>query len=246
MGRPFNPRIRYKLDQPSLQDLAADSPRSPNPHRSYERHQRLFLNTVSSLGGFRTPASPCLAPPRARGRRPKPFTKVEALADEQAQETLIEAVHVAPAAEPRIEAANGVDVFAEVPEEIRPVRSRVVGKTIRLRVPPRPASCAAARRPTRTIFVLPSPARSDERSATEYTAPVCRRHHRELHGYGDEASWWAAVNVDPVPIAPALWRRTRPDRGRDRRAMTRSGRGLRARMSPIQTVLLYNFSDPGP
>jgi hypothetical protein len=38
-----------------------------------------------------------------------------------------------------------------------------------------------------------------------------RAHHRELHGYGDEASWWAGVNVDPVPIALALWRRTRPD-----------------------------------
>ena len=27
----------------------------------------------------------------------------------------------------------------------------------------------------------------------EYTVPVCRLHHRELHGYGDEASWWAGV-----------------------------------------------------
>jgi hypothetical protein len=75
MGRPFNPRIRHKLDQPSLQVLATDSQRSSNPHRSHERRQRLFLNAVSSLGGFRTPASPCLAPPRAKGRRPKPFTK---------------------------------------------------------------------------------------------------------------------------------------------------------------------------
>src|SRR5271155_1760704 len=74
IGRPFNPRIRHKLDQPSLQDLAANRLRSSNPHRSCERRQRLFLNAVSSLGGFRTPASPCLAPPRARGRRPKPFT----------------------------------------------------------------------------------------------------------------------------------------------------------------------------
>src|ERR1700688_5137999 len=74
IGRPFNPRIRHKLDQPSLQDLAADRLRSSNPHRWCERRQRLFLNAVSSLGGFRTPASPCLAPPRARGRRPKPFT----------------------------------------------------------------------------------------------------------------------------------------------------------------------------
>jgi hypothetical protein len=46
----------------------------------------------------------------------------------------------------------------------------------------------------------------------EYTVPVCRTHHRELHGYGDEASWWAAVNVDPVPIALELWQRTRPGR----------------------------------
>ena len=35
----------------------------------------------------------------------------------------------------------------------------------------------------------------------EYTVPVCRVHHRELHDYGDEASWWAAGNVDPMPIA---------------------------------------------
>jgi hypothetical protein len=59
---------------PYLQDLAADSLRSSNPHRSHKRRQRLFLNAVSSLGGFRTPASPCLCPPRAGGRRPKPFT----------------------------------------------------------------------------------------------------------------------------------------------------------------------------
>jgi hypothetical protein len=34
-------------------------------------------------------------------------------------------------------------------------------------------------------------------------------HHRELHRYGDEASWWAGVNVDPLPIALDLWRRSR-------------------------------------
>ena len=43
----------------------------------------------------------------------------------------------------------------------------------------------------------------------EYTVPVCRLHHRELHGYGDEASWWAAVSIDPLPIALELWRQTR-------------------------------------
>jgi hypothetical protein len=44
----------------------------------------------------------------------------------------------------------------------------------------------------------------------EFTVPVCRLNHRELHRYGDEASWWAAGNVDPMPIALELWRRSRP------------------------------------
>jgi hypothetical protein len=26
-----------------------------------------------------------------------------------------------------------------------------------------------------------------------------------LHSYGDEASWWAAVNINPSPIALELW-----------------------------------------
>jgi hypothetical protein len=43
----------------------------------------------------------------------------------------------------------------------------------------------------------------------EYTVPVCRLHHRELHRYGDEQSWWAGVNLDPLPIALTLWRQSR-------------------------------------
>jgi hypothetical protein len=55
--------------------------------------------------------------------------------------------------------------------------------------PASPASCAAARRPTRTIFVLPSPARSDERSATNTRSPSvahiianCMAMATRLHG----------------------------------------------------------------
>jgi hypothetical protein len=45
----------------------------------------------------------------------------------------------------------------------------------------------------------------------EYTVPVCRLHHRELHRYGDEVSWWAAVNVDPLETALRLWRQSHPN-----------------------------------
>jgi hypothetical protein len=47
----------------------------------------------------------------------------------------------------------------------------------------------------------------------EYTVPVCRLHHRELHRYGDEASWWASASIDPLPIALELWMRSRSSHG---------------------------------
>ena len=46
----------------------------------------------------------------------------------------------------------------------------------------------------------------------EYTVPVCRSHHREIHRSGDEASWWERAGVDPVTIAQQLWAQTHPVR----------------------------------
>jgi hypothetical protein len=43
----------------------------------------------------------------------------------------------------------------------------------------------------------------------EFTVPVCRSHHRELHRYGDEAAWWDRLSIDPMPIALRLWQHTR-------------------------------------
>jgi len=43
----------------------------------------------------------------------------------------------------------------------------------------------------------------------EFTVPVCRLHHRELHRHGDEASWWAGVQIEPTEIALAMWGRSR-------------------------------------
>ena len=49
----------------------------------------------------------------------------------------------------------------------------------------------------------------------EFTVPICRGHHDELHKQGDEAAWWKSVNIDPAPIALALWRRNHPERAPD-------------------------------
>ena len=43
------------------------------------------------------------------------------------------------------------------------------------------------------------------RVSDEFTVPLCRLHHRELHRKGDEAAWWQANKIDPIPFALRLW-----------------------------------------
>jgi hypothetical protein len=43
----------------------------------------------------------------------------------------------------------------------------------------------------------------------EFTVPLCRVHHRELHRQGDERAWWTKFNIDPLPIALRFWQHTR-------------------------------------
>jgi hypothetical protein len=44
----------------------------------------------------------------------------------------------------------------------------------------------------------------------EFTVPLCRGHHREAHGCGDEAAWWQNVGIDPSAFARTLWLKTHP------------------------------------
>ena len=44
----------------------------------------------------------------------------------------------------------------------------------------------------------------------EFTVPLCRGHHREVHHCGDEAAWWNKAGIDPTVTARALWLETHP------------------------------------
>jgi hypothetical protein len=44
----------------------------------------------------------------------------------------------------------------------------------------------------------------------EFTVPLCRGHHREVHRCGDETGWWKNAGVDPTVVARALWLQTHP------------------------------------
>ena len=45
----------------------------------------------------------------------------------------------------------------------------------------------------------------------EFTVPLCRGHHRELHQTGNESVWWKGRNIDALQIAKELWAQTHSD-----------------------------------
>jgi hypothetical protein len=42
----------------------------------------------------------------------------------------------------------------------------------------------------------------------EFTVPLCRGHHRELHQAGNEPAWWEKLNIKPLEVAKGLWEQT--------------------------------------
>ena len=44
----------------------------------------------------------------------------------------------------------------------------------------------------------------------EFSVPLCRAHHRELHHTGREMDWWAKAGLEPISLARKLWLETHP------------------------------------
>jgi hypothetical protein len=64
----------------------------------------------------------------------------------------------------------------------------------------------------------------------EFTVPLCRGHHREVHRCGDEAEWWGKLKIDPTITARALWLESHPlpfGQGAGERDRTPNSRAVR-------------------
>jgi hypothetical protein len=48
------------------------------------------------------------------------------------------------------------------------------------------------------------------KASDEFTVPLCRGHHREVHRSADEAKWWKKACIDPTVNARTLWLQTHP------------------------------------
>lgn len=55
---------------------------------------------------------------------------------------------------------------------------------------------------------LAQPRMLGRKVSDEFTVPLCRDHHRELHRHGSERAWWASVNVNPLEKARDFWEAT--------------------------------------
>ena len=42
----------------------------------------------------------------------------------------------------------------------------------------------------------------------EFTVPLCRGHHRQLHQAGNEVAWWEKFKINALEIAKGLWEQT--------------------------------------
>jgi hypothetical protein len=93
---------------------------------------------------------------------------------------------------------------------------RALGKTVRLRdkehrkFVSQQACLVCGRTPSDPHHLtFMQPRALGHRVSDEFTVPVCRIHHRELHRQGDEVAWWGKFSIDPLPVALRLWQRTR-------------------------------------
>jgi hypothetical protein len=105
-----------------------------------------------------------------------------------------------------------------IPTASRNGRGRITAKTIRLRdkdhrkfVSSQPC-LVCGRSPAEAHHLrFAQPRALGRKVSDEFTVPVCRVHHRELHRHGDEAAWWQKTKINPLPIARRLWQRARPN-----------------------------------
>jgi hypothetical protein len=97
-------------------------------------------------------------------------------------------------------------------------RGRIAAKTIRLR--DKDHRKFVASQPCLVCGRLPAdahhlrfaqPRALSRKVSDEFTVPVCRVHHRELHRHGDEAAWWQKTKINPLPTARRLWQQARPN-----------------------------------
>lgn len=198
-GRPFGLALHVPAHEVEAKSTAG-RPGIPDMHRRRTRQRK------GPDGRYRL-----VSDPRVRVL-PKDFWGGQAnaasppkTAEGEALETNGEAevVEASPGSAEVAEASPGSGATAVVPIT-RPVRRRSPHHLKHVMGQP---CLICARTPSDAHHLrFTQPRAMSSKVSDEYTVPLCRTHHRQLHHSGDEVGWWIAMEIDPLPIAQDLWK----------------------------------------
>jgi hypothetical protein len=95
-------------------------------------------------------------------------------------------------------------------------RGPIVAKTVRLRdkshlkfVSTHPCLVCGRSPADAHHLRFAQPSALGRKVSDEFTVPLCRAHHSELHRHGREKVWWQCIGIDPLPVAHRLWQHGR-------------------------------------
>jgi hypothetical protein len=139
-------------------------------------------------------------------------TKLVALEDEVISEL--------PGAVQRLSEAHAIQPSPDTPEpeslSVSSRSGRIPAKTIRLRdgdhrkfVSTQPCLVCGRSPADAHHLRFAQPRALGRKVSDEFTVPLCRAHHRELHRRGNEAAWWRSIKIEPLPVAYRLWQHSR-------------------------------------
>jgi hypothetical protein len=114
----------------------------------------------------------------------------------------------APARSPRARIASGSRIRMQ--RSVTSVKPRRCRDKDHLRFIARQPCTVCGRQPCEAHHIrFSQPSALGRRVSDEFTVPLCRVHHRELHRIGNERSWWDQLNINPLPIALRFWQQTK-------------------------------------
>jgi hypothetical protein len=116
--------------------------------------------------------------------------------------------------------SKAVDKSALILSELRRVRDRE-----HVRFVAKQACLVCGRSPSDPHHLRFAQSRALARKVSdEFTVPLCRGHHREVHRCGDEAAWWQKAGINPAQAARNLWLESHPLTGRHTEPFAVEGR----------------------
>jgi hypothetical protein len=160
---------------------------------------------VVQLAGFGRDSGPMLAPPSEPANNA--FFRLSALPP------VSEASLTAEAAFPGGQPMHGGPSQDPPPALVRPKEGRKRNKAHLLFVSGQP--CLICKKsPSDAHHLKFAQARALGRKVSdEFTVPLCRAHHQDVHRHGNERTWWANMQIAPLPVAEELWQNSTANLG---------------------------------